>query len=70
MTRGDVESYKFSVFYFKDGKFLGADSLNRVKDHVVARKVLDRGVELTPKHAADVGFDLGSLVKDPPRVRA
>ena len=69
VARGDVESYKFSVFYFKNGKFVGADSLNRVKDHVVARKVLDRGVELTAKQAADVGFDLGSLVKDPPRAR-
>ena len=70
VVRGDVENYKFSVFYFKNGKFVAADSVNRVKDHVIARKVLDRGVELTPSQAADIGFDLGSLVKDRPRVRA
>jgi len=70
VLRGDVDNYKFSAFYFKNGKFIAADSVNRVKDHVVARKVLDRGVELTPEHAADAGFDLGSLVRDPPRARA
>ncbi len=68
VLRGDVENYRFSAFYFKDGKFIAADSVNRVKDHVVARKALDRGVDLTPEHAADVGFDLGSLVKEPRRV--
>ena len=41
-----------------------------MKDHVAARKVLDRGLDLTPEQAADVGFDLGSLVKAPRRVLA
>jgi 3-phenylpropionate/trans-cinnamate dioxygenase ferredoxin reductase subunit len=67
VLRGEVESYRFSAFYFKEGKFIACDSVNRVKDHVVARKVLDRALELTPEQASDVGFDLGSLVKEPRR---
>jgi len=67
VLRGDVENYRFSAFYFKNGRFIACDSVNRVKDHVAARKALDRGVEVTPEHAADIGFDLGSLVREPRR---
>ncbi len=67
---GAVENYGFSAFYFRHGKSIAADSVDLIKDHVVARKVLDRGLDLTPEHAADVGFDLSSLVKEPRRTNA
>jgi 3-phenylpropionate/trans-cinnamate dioxygenase ferredoxin reductase subunit len=63
VVRGDVDSYKFSAFYFKDGRFLGADSLSRGSDHMAARKILDRGLPLTPEQVADESFNLAQYVK-------
>lgn len=66
VVRGDVTSYKFSVFYFKDGAFVGADSLSRGGDHMAARKILDRGLPLTPAQVADETFNLAQYVKTAP----
>lgn len=63
IVRGDVEGYKFSVFYFAGGRFIGADSLNRVQDHMASRKILDRGLPLTPEQVEDEKLNLGALVK-------
>ncbi len=63
VTRGDIDGYKFSAFYFKGDTFLGAASLNRVADHMAARKILDRGMKLTPEQVADEKVNLGALVK-------
>jgi 3-phenylpropionate/trans-cinnamate dioxygenase ferredoxin reductase subunit len=38
------------------------DSVNAAKDHLQARKLLDAGVSPTPAQAADLSFDLGSLL--------
>jgi 3-phenylpropionate/trans-cinnamate dioxygenase ferredoxin reductase subunit len=63
VTRGDLSGYKFSVFYFQGGRLVGADSLNRSADHMAARKILDRGLTLTPEQAGDEKFNLGAFVK-------
>lgn len=70
VVRGDASGYKFSVFYFKDGVFLGADSLSRGGDHMAARKMLDRGLAFTPEMAADETFNLAQYVKTAPAVAA
>lgn len=58
VLRGDVESGKFSVCYFRDGRFIAMDSLNRPGDHLTARKLLARPIPLTPEQAVDLSFDL------------
>lgn len=63
VVRGDVEGYRFSVFYFHNGQFIGADSLNKAQDHMVARKILDRGLTLTPEQVEDETLNLNSIVK-------
>ncbi|TBW37439.1 pyridine nucleotide-disulfide oxidoreductase [Siculibacillus lacustris] len=63
VTRGDIEGYKFSAFYFKGEQFLGTASLNRVADHMASRKILDRGLTLTPEQAADETLNINSIVK-------
>lgn len=63
VLRGDLEGYKFSAFYFAGERFLAADSLNRVQEHIAARKILDRGLPLTPDFAADQTLDLGKWVR-------
>lgn len=62
VTRGDVAQLAFSAFYFRGGKLLAVDSLNHVHYHMLARKLLDRGLSPTPAQAADENFNLQSLL--------
>ncbi|MEN9475102.1 MAG: hypothetical protein RIS48_1824 [Pseudomonadota bacterium] len=62
-VRGDMASASFSIYHFRAGKLIAVDSVNAAKDHLQARKLLDAGVSPTPEQAADLGFDLGSLLK-------
>lgn len=57
VTRGKPEEGKFSVCYYRAGQLIGIDSINRPQDHLVGRKLLDRGFSSTPEQAADEGFE-------------
>ncbi len=57
-VRGDPQSRKFSVFYFRNGRLIAVDSINRAGEHLLARKLLASGVTPTPEQAADESFDL------------
>jgi 3-phenylpropionate/trans-cinnamate dioxygenase ferredoxin reductase subunit len=61
VTRGDVESRKLSVFYFKQDRLVAIDSINRPLDHMIGRKLIAGGVPLTPEQAADESVDLRKL---------
>jgi 3-phenylpropionate/trans-cinnamate dioxygenase ferredoxin reductase subunit len=61
VLRGDPESGKFSVFYFRDGKLCSVDSVNRPADHLAARKLLGAGAALTPEQAADESVNLKAI---------
>lgn len=58
VLRGDPQSGKFSVFYFRAGKLCSVDSVNRPGDHLVARKLLGSGTALTPEQAGDESVNL------------
>lgn len=58
VTRGDPDSGKFSVFCFSDGTLTAVESVNCPADHLSARRLLARGISLSPGQAADTGFDL------------
>jgi 3-phenylpropionate/trans-cinnamate dioxygenase ferredoxin reductase subunit len=60
-TRGDRESRKLSVFYFRENQLVAIDSINRPLDHMIGRKLLAAGVPLTPEQAADENVDLKKL---------
>lgn len=60
---GDMAGASFSVYHFRAGKLIAVDSVNAAKDHLQARKLLDAGISPTSEQAADLGFDLGSLLK-------
>jgi 3-phenylpropionate/trans-cinnamate dioxygenase ferredoxin reductase subunit len=62
VTRGDTGKPAFSAFYYRAGRLIAVDSLSRIPDHMVARKLLDRGLSPTPEQAADPGFDLHRLL--------
>ncbi len=62
VLRGSVENRKFSVFYFKEGRLLAVDSVNRLGDHIASRKMLAAGTALTPEQARDENVDLKKLI--------
>jgi 3-phenylpropionate/trans-cinnamate dioxygenase ferredoxin reductase component len=61
VTRGNPESRKLSVFYFKRDRLVAIDSINRPLDHMIGRKLIAGGVPLTPRQAADESVDLRKL---------
>jgi 3-phenylpropionate/trans-cinnamate dioxygenase ferredoxin reductase subunit len=65
VTRGDLAKPAFSAFYFRAGRLLAVDSLNRVSDHMQSKRILDHGLLPTPAQVADPQFDLPSLLKSP-----
>lgn len=65
VTRGDLAKPAFSAFYFRQGRLLAVDSLNRVSDHMQSKRLLDHGLSPTPSQAADPQFELPSLLKSP-----
>ncbi|MEZ5003048.1 MAG: FAD-dependent oxidoreductase [Chitinophagales bacterium] len=62
VTRGDVEEEKYSIFYLKDGKLIGVDSINRASDHMAARKLIQAGVTPTTEQIEDLEFKLKTLI--------
>ena len=58
VTRGDPESRKFSVFYYRAGKLTAVDSINRPADHMLARKLIGAHATVSPDQAKDESFDL------------
>jgi 3-phenylpropionate/trans-cinnamate dioxygenase ferredoxin reductase component len=65
VTRGNAEARKLSVFYFRDGKLIAVDSINRPADHMIGRKLIASGAKLTPEECADEGVDLKRIPTDP-----
>lgn len=60
-VRGTPESRKFSAFYFRSGRLIAADSVNRFGDHIAVRKLLRAVAPLTPEQASDESFDLKTI---------
>jgi len=58
VTRGDPQTRKFSVFYFRGGRLCAVDSINRPADHMAARKLIGTRATVSPDQAKDESFDL------------
>lgn len=58
VLRGDPAAGGFSVFCYRGDRLLGVESVNRPLDHILTRKLMERGRQLTPDQAGDLGFDL------------
>ncbi|MEU4455427.1 FAD-dependent oxidoreductase [Nocardioides sp. NPDC023903] len=55
---GERELDRFSVCRFRDGQLVAVESVNRPRDHMAARRILDEGRELSIAEARHPGFDL------------
>lgn len=62
IIRGDMEARKFSVFYFKDNKLIGADSLNKAADHLGARKLIQAGILPSETDLINTSIKLKELI--------
>ena len=50
------------MLYFKDGRLLAIDSVNRPGDHMTGRKLLTAGSAVTEAQAADDAVELKALL--------
>jgi 3-phenylpropionate/trans-cinnamate dioxygenase ferredoxin reductase subunit len=62
-VRGSVEAGNFSVFYYRNGKLVAVDSVNRPGDQLAARRLIAVSKSPSPQQVEDLGFDLKSLVR-------
>ncbi|MGY3617170.1 NAD(P)/FAD-dependent oxidoreductase [Bradyrhizobium sp. USDA 10063] len=63
VTRGSIEEGRFSVFHYRQGRLIAADSINRPGDQMAARRLIAADISPTPAQAADSSFDIKSLLK-------
>jgi len=61
--RGSIEDGKFSVFYYRQGRLIAVDSVNRSGDQMAARRMIAGGISPSPDQIRDASFDLKSLLK-------
>jgi 3-phenylpropionate/trans-cinnamate dioxygenase ferredoxin reductase subunit len=62
VVRGEPDSEKFSVLYYRDGQLLGADAVNNAADYLVVRKALTLGVNIPADAAAEAATPLKTLL--------
>jgi 3-phenylpropionate/trans-cinnamate dioxygenase ferredoxin reductase subunit len=65
VVRGDARGTACAVFLFRGGRLVCVETLNRAADHMLARRLLANQVHVTPQQAADLNFDLRSLLPPP-----
>ncbi len=53
----------FSLFYYRDGRLIAVDLVNRPGEHLLARKLLDAGASPDPALAANPAGDLRVLLR-------
>lgn len=62
VVRGDPDSERFSVLYYRDGQLLAADAVNSPGDYMAVRKALTMGKTIPPELAADAAMPLKKLL--------
>ena len=62
IVRGDPASRSLSVIYLKDGRVIALDCVNRTKDYVQGRKLIEARATIEPERLADVDVPLKELL--------
>jgi 3-phenylpropionate/trans-cinnamate dioxygenase ferredoxin reductase subunit len=65
VVRGDPRSEAFSVFCFAGDRLVCVESVNRMPDHMAARKLLTARRTIAPADAADEAYDLKAFAAAP-----
>lgn len=61
VLRGDPATRSFSLLYLRGGRVIACDAVNRVKDYVQARKLVEEGAAIAPEDLADAARPLKEL---------
>jgi 3-phenylpropionate/trans-cinnamate dioxygenase ferredoxin reductase subunit len=70
VVRGEPDSEKFGVLYYRGGRLIAADMVNRPAEFMAVRHALMKGQTIPPDAAADVDVPLKQSVIDPAAVAA
>ncbi len=62
VVRGEPDSERFSVLYYRDGRLLAVDAVNAPGDYMVVRKALTQGASIPADRAADAATPLKQLL--------
>lgn len=62
VVRGSLDGESFAAFYLKDGVVISVDTVNRLQDFMVAKKLVADRVRADPAQLADEAFSLKSLL--------
>ncbi|GEC03209.1 ferredoxin [Streptomyces spinoverrucosus] len=62
VVRGEPDSERFSVLYYRQGELLAIDAVNNPGDYMAVRKALTQGATVRPGLAGDLGTPLKSLL--------
>ncbi len=62
VLRGEPKALRFSLFYFRSGRLIAVDSVNRGADYMAVRKILGSGRNVTADEIADESVDLKTLL--------
>lgn len=61
IIRGDSESEKFAVFYFKDDVLIAADAINSASEFMTAKRLISAGAKVPPAWLADLNHSLRDI---------
>ena len=62
VLRGDPAERSFSVIYLKNGRVIAVDAVNRIKDYVQGRKLVEARAEASAEEIADIERPLKDLL--------
>lgn len=63
VLRGEPDSGRFSVLYYRAGRLIACDAVNNPRDFTAVRRALARGVNLPPSAVREASAGLGDLVR-------
>ena len=62
VVRGEPDSERFSVLYYREGRLIAVDAVNAPGDYMVVRKALTQGTSIPADQAADASTPLKKLL--------
>jgi 3-phenylpropionate/trans-cinnamate dioxygenase ferredoxin reductase subunit len=62
VLRGDPALRSFSVIYLKEGRVIALDCVNRTKDYVQGRRLIEDRIVIPPEQLLDAGTELKAML--------
>ena len=62
VQRGDMKARAFALFYYKAGRMIAVDAINRPAEFLGAKALLQKGLNVTPEQLEDVAKPMKEIV--------